>query len=61
MEGLETRVVHVVKESLEALRSSLLGELQEMRARISTMEEKVDCLVAAEQRGEAEGTSHVGL
>ena len=59
MEGIETRVVQVVQESLESLRSSLLGELQEMRARISTMEEKVDCVLV--ERCNECNSSDVGL
>lgn len=37
-------VVRIVREELESLRSSLLGELQGLRENMTAVEERVDCL-----------------
>lgn len=38
-------VVEVLQQVLECLKSSLLGELQQLREKVGVMEEKVDYLV----------------
>jgi hypothetical protein len=44
---MENKVVEAVRESVEALRSSLLEELWQLRSRVDLMEEKFDCVVMA--------------
>lgn len=44
---MENKVVEAVRESVEALRSSLLEELWQLRSRVDLMEEKVDCVMLA--------------
>lgn len=36
--------MRIVREELESLRSSLLGELQGLRENMTAVEERVDCL-----------------
>lgn len=47
MECVENKVVEAVRESVEAMRASLLEELRQLRARMGQMEEKVDCVMLA--------------
>ena len=42
---MENQVVEGVRESIEAMRCSLLEELRELRSRVSLMEGKVDCVL----------------
>lgn len=44
---MENKVLEAVRESVEAMRSSLLEELRELRARVGQMEDKVDCVMFA--------------
>ena len=44
---MENKVVEAVRESVEALRSSLLEELWQLRSRVDQMEEKMDCVMMA--------------
>ncbi len=44
---MENKVVEAVRESVEALRSSLLEELWQLRSRVDLMEEKFDCVMMA--------------
>lgn len=44
---MENKVVEAVRESVEALRSSLLEELWQLRSRVDLMEEKLDCVMLA--------------
>ena len=44
---MENKVVEAVRESVEAMRSSLLKELRQLCARVDQMEEKVDCVMLA--------------
>ena len=44
---MENKVVEAVRESVEAMRRSLLEELREMRARVDQVEERVGCVVLA--------------
>lgn len=44
---MENKVVEAVRESVEAMRSSLLEELQELRVRVDQMDERFGCVVLA--------------
>ncbi len=44
---MENKIVEAVRESVEALRSSLLEELWQLRSRVDLMEEKLDCVMLA--------------
>lgn len=48
---MENKVVEAVRESVEALRSSLLEELWQLRSRVDLMEEKLDCVMLATAAG----------
>lgn len=44
---MENKVVEAVRESVEALRCSLLEELWQMRSRVDLVEGKLDCVMLA--------------
>ena len=44
---MENKLVEAVRESVEALRSSLLEELVELRTKVAQMDEKVECVMMA--------------
>lgn len=58
---MENKVVEAVRESVEAMRSSLLEELQELRARVEQMDGKFGSVVLAAVTASANGGSRLLL